>query len=51
MDHIQRKNKLKSCFENLKGHAWKLKRREKINEKKNHRCQIRDALTTRSPGQ
>ena len=34
MDHIQRKNKLKSCFENLKGHAWKLKRREKINEKK-----------------
>ena len=33
MDHIQRKNKLKSYFETLKGHAWKLRRREKKKKK------------------
>jgi hypothetical protein len=29
MAQIQRKTKLKSCFENLEGHVWKSRRKEK----------------------
>ena len=34
MTQIQRKTKLKSCFENLKGHVWKSRRKEKNNNLK-----------------
>jgi hypothetical protein len=33
MDQISRKNKLKSCLENLKGQTWKSRKREKRKEK------------------
>jgi hypothetical protein len=33
MTQIQRKTKLKSCFENLEEHVWKSRRKEKRKEK------------------